>query len=69
VGGRSRGISEFEASLVYRVSSRTTKTTQKNPVSEKKKRKEKKRKEKKRKEKKRKEKKKVLPESTRGFII
>jgi hypothetical protein len=57
VGGRGRRISEFEASLVYRVSSRTAKATQRNPVSEeekKKKRKEKKRKEKKRKEKKRK---------------
>jgi dephospho-CoA kinase len=28
-------ISEFEASLVYRVSSRTARTTQRNPVSEK----------------------------------
>jgi hypothetical protein len=33
VGGRSRWISEFEASLVYRVSSRTARTTQKNSVS------------------------------------
>jgi hypothetical protein len=31
--GRSRRISEFEASLVYRVSSRTTRATQRNPVS------------------------------------
>jgi hypothetical protein len=32
--GRQRGrqISEFEASLVYRVSSRTARTTQRNPV-------------------------------------
>ena len=29
---RGRQISEFEASLVYRVSSRTTKATQRNPV-------------------------------------
>jgi hypothetical protein len=28
-----RWISEFEASLVYRVSSRTAKATQRNPVS------------------------------------
>ena len=28
------GISEFEASLVYRVSSRTARATQRNPVSE-----------------------------------
>jgi hypothetical protein len=32
-------ISEFEASLVYKVSSRTARTTQRNPVSEKKKKK------------------------------
>jgi hypothetical protein len=32
LGGRGRRISEFEASLVYRVSSRTSKTTQRNPV-------------------------------------
>jgi hypothetical protein len=30
--GRLRSISEFEASLVYRVSSRTDKATQRNPV-------------------------------------
>jgi hypothetical protein len=29
----ARQISEFEASLVYRVSSRTAKATQRNPVS------------------------------------
>jgi hypothetical protein len=33
LGGRDRQISEFEASLVYRVSSRTA--TQRNPVSKK----------------------------------
>jgi hypothetical protein len=32
LGGRGRRISEFEASLVYRVSSRTARTIQKNPV-------------------------------------
>jgi hypothetical protein len=32
LGGRGRQISEFEASLVYKVSSRTAKTTQRNPV-------------------------------------
>jgi hypothetical protein len=31
-GGRGRRISEFEASLVYRVSSRTARDTQRNPV-------------------------------------
>ena len=30
--GRGRGISEFEANLVYRVSSRTAKDTQRNLV-------------------------------------
>jgi hypothetical protein len=33
LGGRSRQISEFETSLVYRVSSRTARATQRNPVS------------------------------------
>jgi hypothetical protein len=32
LGGRGRQISEFEASLVYRVSSRTTRVIQRNPV-------------------------------------
>jgi hypothetical protein len=35
LGGRGRWISEFEASLVYKVSSRTARTTQRNPVSKK----------------------------------
>jgi hypothetical protein len=35
LGGRSRWISEFEASLVYRVSSRTARATQRNPFSKK----------------------------------
>jgi hypothetical protein len=33
MGGRGRWISEFEASLVYRVSSRTARARQRNPVS------------------------------------
>jgi hypothetical protein len=33
LGGRGKWISEFEASLVYKVSSRTAKATQRNPVS------------------------------------
>jgi hypothetical protein len=33
LGGRGRQISEFEASLGYRVNSRTAKTIQRNPVS------------------------------------
>jgi hypothetical protein len=46
LGGRGRWISEFETSLVYKVSSRTARATQTNPISEKKKKKEKKKKEK-----------------------
>jgi hypothetical protein len=37
LGDRGRWISEFEASLVYKVSSRTARATQRNPVSEEKK--------------------------------
>jgi hypothetical protein len=37
LGGRGRWISEFEASLVYSLSSRTARTTQRNPVLKKKK--------------------------------
>lgn len=37
LGGRGRQIFEFEASLVYRVSSRTARAAQRNPVSRKKK--------------------------------
>jgi hypothetical protein len=33
--GRGRQISEFEASLVYRVSARAARATQRNPVSKK----------------------------------
>jgi hypothetical protein len=39
LGGRGRRISEFEASLVYRMSSKTVRATQRNPVSKKKKKK------------------------------
>jgi hypothetical protein len=35
LGGRGRQISEFEDSLVYKVSSRTARDIQRNPVSEK----------------------------------
>jgi hypothetical protein len=42
LGGRGRWISEFEASLVYRVSSRTARTIQRNPVSKNKNKKQKK---------------------------
>jgi hypothetical protein len=42
LGGRGRWISEFEASLVYKVSSRIARATQKNntPLQKKKKKKE-----------------------------
>jgi hypothetical protein len=54
LGGRGRRISEFKASLVYKVSSRTARATQRNPVSKnQKKKKKKKEKEKKEKKKKR----------------
>jgi hypothetical protein len=43
---RGRHISEFKASLVYRVSSRTARATQRNPVSKKKNKKERKKKKK-----------------------
>jgi hypothetical protein len=33
LGGRGRWISEFEASLIYKVSSRTARAIQRNPVS------------------------------------
>jgi hypothetical protein len=33
LGGKGRQISEFKASLVYRVGSRTARATQRNPVS------------------------------------
>jgi hypothetical protein len=36
LGGRGRWISEFKASLVYKVSSRTARAIQRNPVLEKK---------------------------------
>jgi hypothetical protein len=41
LGGRGRRISEFKASLVYRMSSRTARATQRNPVSKKQKQKQK----------------------------
>jgi hypothetical protein len=37
LGGRGRRISEFKASLVYKVSSRTARAIKRNPVSKKKK--------------------------------
>jgi hypothetical protein len=56
LGGRGRQISEFEASLVYRASSRTARTTQRNPVSKKKKQNKTKKKKKKKRKKERKRK-------------
>jgi hypothetical protein len=46
LGGRGRWISEFEASLVYKVSARTARATQRNPVSKKNKKTKKKKKKK-----------------------
>jgi hypothetical protein len=42
LGGRGRRISEFEASLVYKVSSKTARAIQRNPVSKNQKKKKKK---------------------------
>jgi hypothetical protein len=50
LGGRGRRISEFETSMVYRVSARTARAIQRNPVKKKKKKKENKRKEKRKRE-------------------
>jgi hypothetical protein len=65
LGGRGRQISEFQASLVYKVSSRTARAIQRNPVSKNQKTKKKTKKQKtttkkkKQKQKKKKEKKKM----------
>jgi hypothetical protein len=42
LGGRDRRISEFEATIIYRVNYRTDRAIQRNPVSEKNKNKNKK---------------------------
>jgi hypothetical protein len=47
LGGRGRQISEFKASLVYKVSSKTARAIQRNPVLKKPKKKKKKEKKKK----------------------
>jgi hypothetical protein len=47
--GRGRRVSEFEASLVYKESSRTARATQRNPVSKNKRRRRKRRRRKRRK--------------------
>jgi hypothetical protein len=41
LGGRDRQISEFKANLVYRVSFKTARATQRNPVSKERKKKKK----------------------------
>jgi hypothetical protein len=51
LGGRGRQISEFKASLVYSVSSRTARATQRNPGSKNQKKKKKKKRKEKKKEK------------------
>jgi hypothetical protein len=55
LGGRGRRISEFEASLVYKVSYRTARAIQRNPVSKKKKKPKKEKRKRKRKKEKEKE--------------
>jgi hypothetical protein len=50
LGGRGRQISGFEASLVYKVSSRTARATQRNPVLGKKEKRKRKRKKERKKE-------------------
>jgi hypothetical protein len=62
LGGRGRQISEFEASLVYRVSSRTAGAIQRNLVSKNQKKKKKKEKKKKERKKKRKKERKNCPQ-------
>jgi hypothetical protein len=52
LGARGRRISEFKASLIYRVSSKTVRATQRNPDSKNKKRKKEKKKERKKRKKK-----------------
>jgi hypothetical protein len=59
LGGRGRQMSEFKASLVYKVSSRTARATQRNPVSKKPKNQNKKKKRPKKKKKKKRKKKKI----------
>jgi hypothetical protein len=44
LGGRGRWVSEFKANLVYRMSSRTARAIQRDPVSRKKEKKKKERK-------------------------
>jgi murein tripeptide amidase MpaA len=70
LGGRGRWISEFDASLIYRVSYRTARATQRNPVSKKPKQKTKnKNKNKKMKQKKNKEKLKIIHFKNVWFIV
>jgi hypothetical protein len=74
LGGRGRQISEFEASLVYKVSSRTARDIQRNPASKNQKKKKKKKKKKKEKrererEKKKKKKKEKRKKKTRNMAL
>jgi hypothetical protein len=63
LGDRGRWISEFKASLVYRVSSRTARATQRNPPPKKKRKKKKKERKKGRKEERKEEKERRLGKS------
>jgi hypothetical protein len=61
LGGRGRRISEFKASLIYKVSSSTARAIQRNPVSKNKtKQKERKKERKKEKEKRKRKRKKMM---------
>jgi hypothetical protein len=64
LGDRGRQNSEFEASLVYRVSSRTARAIQRNPVSKKRETDKKKKKKRKKKSKEKQHSPKVHPKST-----
>jgi uncharacterized protein HemX len=69
LGGRGRWISKFEASLVYRVSFRTVRATQRNPVLKNKTKNKNKNKNKKKKIKQNKRKEKQLEEETTSFQL
>jgi hypothetical protein len=73
LGGRGRQISEFEASLVYKVSSKTARATKRNPVSktknQKQKQKRKKERKKEREREREKERKKLGGESRRNVRL
>ena len=66
-GGRGRQMSEFKASLVYKVRSRTARTIQRNPVWKNQKKKKKKKKERKKEKRKRKKERKKKGKERKKF--